>query len=402
MTTLLGLDLAGARVLVAGGGPVAAGHAARLVDDGAHVAVVAPALCEDLHDLLGAREHVTWQQREAVASDLDAAWLVVAATDDAAQDARLRAWARARRTFLLGAAASAVVPATTHVDGVVVGVLDAEPDRAARVRDALAEHLRSGGADLRPRAPRPSGAVGEVVLVGGGPGAVDLLTLRGRRALARADVVVTDRLGPVDVLAELPADVEVVDVGKTPGHHAVPQHEIEALLVEHARRGRTVVRLKGGDPFVLGRGGEEVLACRAAGVPVEVVPGVTSALAAPALAGVPATHRGTSTAVHVTHGHGGLDAAALAVLADGAATLVVLMGVASLPRIVEQSLAAGADPTTPVAVVEEGSTVRQRVTRAPLQQVAEAAAQVGVRAPAVIVLGGVAAAGLLDPEAAHG
>ena len=158
------------------------------------------------------------------------------------------------------------------------------------------------------------------MLVGGGPGDVGLLTLAGRRALAEADVVVTDRLGPVAVLDELAPGVEIIDVGKTPGHHPVPQHEIGRILVEQAQRGRAVVRLKGGDPFVYGRGGEEV-----ARVPggrrrrSTVVPGVSSAFAAPAAAGIPLTHRGTVGAVHVMNGHDGWSSAAL----DGPAGRVV-------------------------------------------------------------------------------
>lgn len=263
---------------------------------------------------------------------------------------------------------------------------------------------------------RVSGTSGRVTLVGGGPGAVDLLTVRAWRALQSADVVVADRLGPVEVLAELPPHVRVVDVGKEPGRHPVPQERINELLVEHARAGSHVVRLKGGDPFVLGRGGEEVAACVAAGVPVEVVPGVTSAVAVPGLAGIPLTHRGVTTGFHVVSGHcapdvsdpqatgatrasdsaGPLDDVALSCVRDGAATLVVLMGVRSLGAIVAQSLAAGADPGTPVAIVENGSTAEQRVTRARLEEAADVAAARGVRSPAVVVIGRVAAAGLLE------
>lgn len=429
MTTLLGLDLAGRTVLVAGGGPVAARRARAMADDGAHVRVVAPQVCEDLRDLVAALGGggVTWVPREVRESDVEDAWLVLAATDDSGTNRDVAAWAAARRTWCVNAGAAhegtARTPATTHSGDVLVGVVTdvpptrpsadgrararraadgsaersgADPRRARAVRDAIAEHLRSGGADQRRRRPA-SGGLGSVTLVGGGPGAVDLLTVRGRRALAEADVVVADRLGPVDVLDELAPGVEVVDVGKTPGNHPVPQHEINAILVEQARRGRRVVRLKGGDPFVYGRGGEEVVACREAGVPVDVVPGVSSALSVPALAGIPLTHRGTVAAFHVTSGHDGLDAAALAGVRDRTATLVVLMGVSQLARITAQALGAGADPALPVAIVESGSTPRQRVTRAPLGEVVERAAQVGVRAPAIIVVGDVAAEGRLDP-----
>ncbi|WP_426310492.1 uroporphyrinogen-III C-methyltransferase [Cellulosimicrobium sp. E-16] len=449
MTTLLGLDLAGRTVLVAGGGPVAARRARAMADDGAHVRVVAPQVCEDLRDLVTASLHapllapssahrrpddgaapggrVTWAPREVRESDVEDAWLVLAATDDSGTNRDLAAWAAARRTWCVNAGAAhegtARTPATTHSGDVLVGVVTdvppaplsadvrarerraadgsaerrgADPRRARAVRDAIAEHLRSGGADQRRHRPA-TGGFGSVTLVGGGPGAVDLLTVRGRRALAEADVVVADRLGPVDVLDELAPGVEVIDVGKTPGNHPVPQHEINAILVEQAQRGRRVVRLKGGDPFVYGRGGEEVLACREAGVPVDVVPGVSSALSVPALAGIPLTHRGTVAAFHVVSGHDGLDAAALAGVRDRTATLVVLMGVSQLARITAQALGAGADPALPVAIVESGSTPRQRVTRAPLGEVVERAAQVGVRAPAIIVVGDVAAEGRLDP-----
>lgn len=449
MTTLLGLDLAGRTVLVAGGGPVAARRARAMADDGAHVRVVAPQVCEDLRDLVAASLHapllapssaqrrpdggagpggrVTWAPREVRESDVEDAWLVLAATDDSGTNRDVAAWAAARRTWCVNAGAAhegtARTPATTHSGDVLVGVVTdvpaagvsadgcarerraaagsaeqrgADPRRARAVRDAIAEHLRSGGADQRRHRPA-SGGLGSVTLVGGGPGAVDLLTVRGRRALAEADVVVADRLGPVDVLDELAPGVEVIDVGKTPGNHPVPQHEINAILVEQAQRGRRVVRLKGGDPFVYGRGGEEVIACREAGVPVDVVPGVSSALSVPALAGIPLTHRGTVAAFHVISGHDGLDAAALAGVRDRTATLVVLMGVSQLARITAQALGAGADPALPVAIVESGSTPRQRVTRAPLGEVVERAARVGVRAPAIIVVGDVAAEGRLDP-----
>ncbi|WP_449385596.1 uroporphyrinogen-III C-methyltransferase [Cellulomonas soli] len=404
MTTLLGLELAGRRVLVVGGGPVAARRVQGLLADAARVVVVAPQLCEVLRDL-----HrwglIAWHAREVREADLDEVWLVHTATGDRATDAGVVAWAADRRVFCVDAGAgqhgTARTPATARHGDVLVGVVstgEPDPRRTVAVRDALSEHLRDGRVDLRRRRPRAPHE-GRVVLVGGGPGDVGLLTLAGRRALAEADVVVTDRLGPVEVLEELAADVEVVDVGKTPGHHPVPQHEINRILVEQAQRGRLVVRLKGGDPFVYGRGGEEVLACREAGVAVEVIPGISSALAVPAAAGIPLTHRGTVGAVHVMNGHDGWSPAALTGLRDASCTVVVLMGVAVLPALVEQALAAGVAATTPVAVVESGTTQGQRVTRAALARVVEVAAAAGVRAPAVVVLGAVADAGLLEPAA---
>ena len=424
MTTLLGLEVTGKRVLVAGGGPVAARRATSLAADGALVTVVAPQLCEDLVDAVvdGA---LTWVDREVVESDLDGAWLVHAATGDVRTNDLLCQWATERRIWSVCASAvqdgTARTPATTRHAGLVVGVTstgEADPARARSVRDQLALTLETGDLDLRRhratddtplrstidgpgstldfsvRAP-----VGRVVLVGGGPGAPDLMTIRGRRALAEADVVVTDRLGPTSLLAALPTDVEVIDVGKVPGAHAISQDQINAVLVEQAQRGRMVVRLKGGDPFLFGRGGEEQTALAAHGIPVEVVPGVSSALAAPAAAGIPVTHRGTVAAVHITHGHGTLEEAAVRAVVDSSATLVVLMGVAMLGQHVQQLLAAGAAPELAVAVVEDATLPTQRVTRAGLGQIVDVAARAAVRAPAVIVVGAVADADLLEPLA---
>ncbi|WP_083454831.1 uroporphyrinogen-III C-methyltransferase, partial [Nostocoides japonicum] len=289
-------------------------------------------------------------------------------------------------------------PAVVDHAGMRVGVVShgvADPRRVAGLRDALAEHLHTAPLDLRARR-EASRAGGRVVLVGGGPGADDLISLRGRRVLSEADVVVTDRLGPTGLLGLLPDDVEVVDVGKTPGRHQVSQEQINAILVDHATRGRTVVRLKGGDPYVFGRGGEEHAHCAAHGIPVEVVPGVGSAVGAPATVGIPLTHRGTVGGFHVAHGHAELDAASVACVVDASATLVLLMGVATLPDQVTRLLAAGADPHTPVAVIENATLPAQRVVRAPLSGVVAAADECAVRAPAVVVIGRVADPGLLD------
>lgn len=243
--------------------------------------------------------------------------------------------------------------------------------------------------------------VGRVDLIGGGPGPADLLTLRAYRLLMAADVVVADRLGPYEELRdELPAHVEVIDVGKSPGHHPVPQHEINALLVARALAGRRVVRLKGGDPFVLGRGGEEVLACEAAGVPVTVTPGISSAISVPQAAGIPVTHRGVASAVHVVNGHGDLSASAIASLADPEVTTVILMGVASLPRLTAAALAAGVAGDTPVAIVENGHTERQRTIRSVLADIVPDATAAQLANPAVIVVGEVARAGVLLPTSA--
>ncbi len=228
------------------------------------------------------------------------------------------------------------------------------------------------------------GAPGRVVIVGGGPGDPDLLTVRGQAALAAADVVLADRLAPVEALATLCPKAHIVDVGKTPYHHAVPQEQINRLLVEHALAGRRVVRLKGGDPFLLGRGGEEVMACREAGIPVEVVPGVSSAIAAPAAAGIPVTHRGVSAGMLVISGHDELD---IDVLSRWRHTIVVLMGMARLGELTAALLAEGRDPLTPAAVIHRAWTPHQQVVRAPLKTLAEEVAAAGVANPAVIVIG---------------
>jgi len=193
-------------------------------------------------------------------------------------------------------------------------------------------------------------------------------------------------------------------VGKRPNHHPVPQHEINALLVAHARAGKRVVRLKGGDPFVYGRGGEEVAACLAAGIPVEVVPGLTSVVSVPQAAGIPVTHRGIAASVHIVNGQAETSESTLAALADETVTTVVLMGVAALPRLVRAAEQAGVPADRPIAIVENGHAPHQRTTRTTLGRVVADAAAAGVQNPAVIVVGEVARAGLLmpDPSLAEG
>jgi uroporphyrin-III C-methyltransferase/precorrin-2 dehydrogenase/sirohydrochlorin ferrochelatase len=257
-----------------------------------------------------------------------------------------------------------------------------DPRRARAVRDAVALQLETGQLPVRRTRPAP----GHVALVGGGPGDPGLITTLGRRLLAEADVVVVDRLAPRALLDELPDDVEVVDVGKAPGHHLATQDEINRLLIEHGRAGRRVVRLKGGDPYLLGRGGEELAACRAAGVDVEIVPGVTSALSVPAAAGIPVTHRGVSRQVTIATGHEHLDWPSLAAL-DG--TLVLLMGVNGLGRTASALIGHGKAAETPVAVVESGFSPQQRTTVGTLATIAEVARERAVRSPAVIVIGAV-------------
>ncbi len=235
---------------------------------------------------------------------------------------------------------------------------------------------------------------GSVHLVGAGPGDPGLITARGLELLRRADVVVHDRLIGAELLAEVRAGALLIDVGKGPGHAPYSQGELNALLVEHARQGHTVVRLKGGDPFVFGRGSEEAEACNEAGVPVQVVPGISSAIAGPAAAGIPVTARGVAQSFTVLTGHGadggGLPALPVLPTLPGH-TLVVLMGRAHLGQIAEQLIAAGRDPATPAACIQSATTADQRVTRASLSTIAEAADRDGLQAPVVIVIGEVAA-----------
>ena len=272
----LHLVLRARRVVVVGGGPVAARKAASCVEAGADVLVVAPYACEQIvaDDAAGL---LTWRVGEYRADDLGGAWLVFASTGDRLTDAAVAFDAEARQLFCVragdAARGSARSAAVVRRDDMLISVGSAgspDPGRTVAVRDAIAAALDAGTLPLR----RHRSGPGRVVLVGGGPGDADLLTLRGRRELAAADVVVVDRLAPRAVLDELGPGVLILDVGKAPDRHPVPQHEINRLLVEHAQAGRRVVRLKAGDPFVFGRGGEEVAACREAGVPVTVVPGV--------------------------------------------------------------------------------------------------------------------------------
>lgn len=228
---------------------------------------------------------------------------------------------------------------------------------------------------------------GRVTLVGGGPGTDDLLTVAAVRALAEADVVLYDRLAPHTRLSEHAPNAELIDVGKRPGHHAIPQSEIEALIVAHAEAGARVVRLKGGDPYVLGRGSEEVLACHRAGIPVEVVPGVTSAVAVPAAAGIPLTHRGVSHLFTVVSGHAPLTEAELTHLAGLGGTIVVLMGVGALPSLTAGLARAGLDAEMPVAIIERGFQAGQRTTTGTLSDIVGAAGRAQVSSPAVVVIG---------------
>jgi uroporphyrin-III C-methyltransferase / precorrin-2 dehydrogenase / sirohydrochlorin ferrochelatase len=385
------LDVAGRRVLVVGGGMVATRRAARLVESGAVVDVVAPDVAPDLAAL-----EVAVTRRVFRDDDVEGAWLVFACTDDADVNAAVALATERRGVFCVraddAARGTARTPAALERDGLVVAVTGGDdPRRSAGLRDAIALALDVG--DLPSRPARPASA-GSVALVGGGPGDPDLITVRGRRLVAAADVVVVDRLAPRALLDGLPDTVEIVDCGKAAHRHNLTQDEINTVLVDRARAGKRVVRLKGGDPFVFGRGGEEVLACVAAGVPVTVVPGLSSVLAAPAAAGIPLTHRGVAAEFTVVSGHldpGRSSDAGLgwAALASETRTLVLLMGMERLGAICVELVRHGRHPATPAAVVQRATLAGERVVRAPLAEIAAAAAAAGVGAPAVVVIGDV-------------
>jgi uroporphyrin-III C-methyltransferase / precorrin-2 dehydrogenase / sirohydrochlorin ferrochelatase len=384
------IDLAGRRVVVVGGGAVATRRAQAMRAAGADVLVVAPHIAADIAAL-----DVTVTRRTFDDEDLDGAWLAVACTDDPEVNAAVGAAAERRRIFCIRAdaagAGSARTPAVLRRDGLTVAVSGGDdPLRAVALRDAISVALDLGELPARPVRPAANG--GSVALVGGGPGDPDLITVRGRRMVASADVIVVDRLAPRTLLDDLPDFVEVVDCGKSPHRQNLSQAEINAVLIDRASAGKRVVRLKGGDPFVFGRGGEEYLACVAAGIPVTVVPGISSALAGPAAAGIPLTHRGVAADFTVVSGHldpgrpadSGIDWPGLA---SGAGTLVLLMGMDRLDLIAGELIAHGRAANTPAAVVHRATLDGQRVVRAPLGELGAAVARAGVGAPSVIVIG---------------
>ncbi|MBC7632362.1 uroporphyrinogen-III C-methyltransferase [Aeromicrobium sp.] len=382
----LTLRMNGRKVVVIGGGLVATRRSLSLLDSGARVTVVSPTVSESLGSSIG-RGDVDWVPRRYQAGDLDGAWLVQPATDDPEVDGQVCDDATASQIWCLKGGdpdhASAWTPAVARVDDVTIAVSGGgDARRASTLRDGVAAALQAGDLPLRHRTHHPDGLV---ALVGGGPGDPGLLTTRGRRLLAEADVVVIDRLAPHGVLAELAGDVEVIDVGKMPDHHPIPQDEINAILIDRAKQGKIVVRLKGGDPYVFGRGGEELIACEGAGIPVEVVPGVTSAIAVASSAGIPVTHRGVARGFSVLTGH-----ASLAEMPrDRGHTLVLLMGAGRLRTLTTDLVAAGHDPQTPVAVVENGCSDDQRVTVGTLATIASRAEAVGAKPPAVTIIGDV-------------
>lgn len=353
------LPVAGRAVLITGGEEGALGRIAALREAGADLHVVAPTVAASVLDL-AERGLLRWDARPVEPADVAAAWLVVLAGAPEV-DAAVRGWAEQQRTFCLDDPADPI-----------------EPTAPAR----------------------GSAGVGQVILVGGGPGDPGLITVAGLAAVRAADVVVTDRLAPLAVLDQVRPGTEIVDVGKIPRGRFTPQEQINAILVEHAQAGRTVVRLKGGDNFVFGRGGEEWQACAEAGIPVQVIPGVSSAVAVPALAGIPLTHRTANQGFTVITAHvppgdprSTLDYAALA---RSGTALVIMMGVATLGAVAAELIGHGLDPATPAATVADGGLPEQRAVRGTLASIADDIAVAGLKAPAITVVGSVAA---FDPSA---
>lgn len=435
------IQLEGTRGLLVGGGRVALRKAEKLLPFGAQLTVVAPCICPPLAALPG----LTLCRRAFADSDLSPAPdFVIAATGDRALDRRIAALCRARRILVNvvddpaacgfyfpalvqrgrlcigistgGASPTAAAWLRQKIEALLPpgfdGILDrlaarreavkaeggSEAKRAERLQQAFALELAAAEVPPAPAAARENAGPGRVALVGAGCGRADLITVRGLRLLQQCQAVVYDDLIDTALLDTVPAGAERIYVGKRSGRHSAPQAEINAALIALAQRGGLTVRLKGGDPYVFGRGGEEALALQRAGIPFEVVPGITAAIAVPAEAGIPVTHRGVSRAVHIITAHTQDETpdfsrwAALA--ADG--TLVFLMGLQRLPQIAAGLLAGGLPPQTPAAVLSGGNAPHPAAVRASLGEITDAARAAGVEAPAVIVVGDVAGMELLN------
>ncbi|MFF7260237.1 uroporphyrinogen-III C-methyltransferase [Streptomyces sp. NPDC008159] len=397
----VGLRLTGRKVVVLGGGQVAQRRLPALIAAGGDILLVSPTATPSVEAMVDAGE-LTWEKRPYAEGDLADAWYALIATSDTEANTLASAEAERHRVWCVRSddadAATAWTPATGTSEGVTIAVLTSDargrdPRHTAAIRDAVVEGLRDGTLVAPHHRTRTPG----VALVGGGPGDPDLITVRGRRLLAEADVVITDHLGPRDLLAELPQSVEVIDAAKLPYGRFMAQEAINDALIEHARKGRSVVRLKGGDPFVYGRGMEEVQALAEAGIPCTVVPGISSSISVPGAAGIPVTHRGVAHEFTVVSGHIAPDDERSLVdwpaLARLTGTLLILMGVGTIGKVAETLIAHGKSPDTPVALVQEGTTAAQRRVDATLATVAETVVAEEIKPPAVIVIGEVVTVG---------
>ncbi len=399
-----GLRLEGRRVLVVGGGSIAQRRVPQLIAAGADVHVVSPHITPAIEGLVGSGE-ITWHERPFEPADLDEAWYVIAVTDDWEVNEQVSAACEERRIFCVrsddATRGTAWTPAVgRHADVTVAVIGNRNPRQSAALRDEIVAGLRDGTIVPHHHEHTPG-----VTLVGGGPGHPDLMSVAGRRALMEADVVVADRLAPRELLGDLPPDVELIDVAKLPRGRSAQQAEINRVIVDRALAGKRVVRFKGGDNFVFGRGYEEVIACREAGVPVTVIPGLTSPVAVPAIAGIPVTHRGvthefTVVSGHLPPGHAEslVDYAALARMRG---TVVLMMAVENAPAIAQALVDGGRKPGTPVALVCDGTMPTERTLLTTLGDVAATIAAEQVKPPAIIVVGEVVRVAFPDrfPEA---
>ena len=384
-----GLRLQGRRVVVVGGGAVAQRRVPPLIDAGADVLLVAPEVTPALE---GMGAEITIELRPFVDGDLDGAWYVIAATDVPEVNAAVGRAAEERRIFCVRSddaeEATAWTPAVGRHGSATIAVLgNREPRQSAALRDDIVAALREGQLTAGGAHDRSPG----VVLVGGGPGDPELVTVAARHALASADVVVADRLAPRALLDELDPDVELIDVAKLPRGRSAQQEFINDVIVDRARAGKRVVRFKGGDNFVFGRGFEEIQACREAGVPVTVIPGLSSSISVPAMAQIPVTHRGVAHEFTVISGHIPPDHADS--LVDWAAvarmrgTVVLLMAVENARTIAATLVEGGRRADTPVAVVVDGTMPTERTVLTTLEHLGDDLAHHRVRPPAIIVVG---------------
>lgn len=441
-------DLSGRPVLVVGGGVVGERKVASLLEAGARVTVGAVELTPSLRRWLE-QGRLAWRAGTFEDAWLDDVWLVVAATNDPALHAHIASLAEARRLWVNvvddAALSSFHVPAVIDrapvtiaissgghapmlarllrerlellIDPVMGPLASLLADMRSRIRARLPDlaarrrfyeqllggpvlsllrrrqHALAEAAAERLLESAHTRLSGSVVLLGAGPGDPGLLTLRGLRALNEADVILHDRLVSAEVLALARRDAERIEVAKQAGNHHTTQSQIHALMLEHAAAGRRVVRLKGGDPFIFGRGGEELEFLRGHGIPYEVVPGITAALACAAYAGVPLTHRDHAQSVRLVTAHcqGSVDTLDWAALAQERQTLAVYMGTSELPVLQRQLIAHGRAGSTPFALVENGSRPEQRVITGTLSSLAESAGAHEVRSPALLIIGEVAA-----------
>jgi uroporphyrin-III C-methyltransferase / precorrin-2 dehydrogenase / sirohydrochlorin ferrochelatase len=395
-----GLFLEGRRVVVVGGGHVAQRRVPGLLVAGADVLVVSPEVRPALEGMARSGE-IIWRKGRFETGDLEDAWYVIAATDDPVVNDRITQETERRRIFCVRSddarQATAWTPAVGRHGDVTIAVLGKRtPRRSAALRDAVVDALHDGTIT----ADREAAGGPGVKLVGGGPGDPELVTVAARRALSEADVVVADRLAPRELLSELSPDVELVDVAKLPRGRSAPQDEINRVIIERAKEGKRVVRFKGGDSFVFGRGFEEAIACAGAGVPCTVVPGLTSAISVPAVAGIPVTHRGVAHDFVVISGHLPPDHEGSLVDWDAVAalrgTVVLLMAVKNLPVIANRLVEGGRKAETPVAVIAEGTMPGERTVLSTLGEIEQDMVREHVRPPAIVVVGDVVA--VANPE----